>query len=110
MTINISLQIAPTTEAITTSAFALSQDPSSLSIIANGFGGGEYARVQIWDNTQNAWYDLMVAGDTFQLDEDNNVLSLSANWLQYRLQKTITTLPVGITVRQYNASGNTATA
>lgn len=95
--------ITPTTAAASSEAFELRstasmQNPVSYYVISSPLGTGEKVSVEIWNEADNAWQVFNREGAPVALTKDNDCLGLDALTLRVRFVKTVTALPVGVSL------------
>ena len=97
--------LAPTTDAFIIEPFGLFEDGAagqSLTFMGSGFSGVESAVLEYKDPAQNAWYPVKTNNTTYQLDIDSNVRDIYMSWAEYRLNKSVTVNPVGLSINIFD--------
>ena len=95
--------IAPTTAAATSNVFELRasgsmQNPVNYSLISSPLGAGEEVAVEIWNEADNGFQPFNRDGAAVKLTQNNDWLPFDSLSLRVRFVKTVTALPVGVSL------------
>jgi hypothetical protein len=93
--------LEPTTAAFISQPIQINQDAAAMSVVSNGYTGAESAVIEIYDKAQEDWYPVLGGGQEYALDVNTNILDFWFTWGQYRINKSATVSPAGITIKQY---------
>ena len=92
--------IAATTSAVTSTPFSAANN-NNIAIVCSGLGAGETLTLQVYNSALNGgpgWTNVVVNGSNYQCDSNNNLILWDADVLTYRVVKTSTASPVGVSI------------
>lgn len=94
---HVVIAIEATTEVAESEAIELLAE-RDYTIIASTLGASELVTVQVYDYTKEAYQPMKVGGDTVFMTQDYEILTFSRVSAVIKLNKTLTSQSVGVTV------------